>query len=78
LFAGRAIAYLSDFRSVCFLCGANYPADSHRGRDPDFIKLNVEYAMDVIIAGQLINMLPYASVLFFCQKLADIFIKAHS
>ncbi|KAJ7873317.1 cytochrome P450 [Mycena olivaceomarginata] len=27
-------------------------------RDPDFIKLNVEYAMDVIIAGQLINMLP--------------------
>ncbi|KAJ6567199.1 cytochrome P450 [Mycena vulgaris] len=27
-------------------------------RDPDFIQLNVEYAMDVIIAGQLINMLP--------------------
>ncbi|KAJ6516233.1 cytochrome P450 [Mycena sanguinolenta] len=27
-------------------------------RDPDFIKLNVDYAMDVIIAGQLINMLP--------------------
>ncbi|KAJ7122772.1 cytochrome P450 [Mycena epipterygia] len=27
-------------------------------RDPDFIKLNVEYAMDVIIAGQFINMLP--------------------
>jgi hypothetical protein len=28
-------------------------------RDPDFIKLNVDYAMDVIIAGQMINMLPY-------------------
>lgn len=27
-------------------------------RDPDYTKLNVEYAMDVIIAGQLINMLP--------------------
>ncbi|KAF7353078.1 Cytochrome P450 [Mycena venus] len=27
-------------------------------RDPAFIKLNVDYAMDVIIAGQLINMLP--------------------
>ncbi|KAJ7047698.1 cytochrome P450 [Mycena alexandri] len=27
-------------------------------RDPDFIKLNVDYAMEVIIAGQMINMLP--------------------
>ncbi|KAF7301161.1 Cytochrome P450 [Mycena indigotica] len=27
-------------------------------RDPDFTKLNVEYAMDVIIAGQFINVLP--------------------
>ncbi|KAJ7477066.1 cytochrome P450 [Mycena galericulata] len=27
-------------------------------RDPDFIQLNVAYAMDVIISAQLINMLP--------------------
>ncbi|KAJ7667675.1 cytochrome P450 [Mycena polygramma] len=37
-------------------------------RDPDFIKLNVDYAMDVIIAGQMINMLPTIGPLLSPRK----------
>ncbi|KAJ7284516.1 cytochrome P450 [Mycena rebaudengoi] len=37
-------------------------------RDPDYINLNVNYAMDVIIAGQIINLMPLLGPLVSPRK----------